>query len=293
MKFDIYQTITDRIIAEIENGVIPWNKPWVGGGTNIAIKHRDGKPYSLLNQFLLGEPGEYLSFKECQDLGGHVKKSEKSRMVVFWTMNTYDKKDAAGNTVFDKDGTAVKVQIPFLKYYNVFHISQCEGIEPKWNVEKASNVIDPIEEAEKAATEYINRSGVKLEKKESTQAYYQPSTDTIVIPLMDQFNDISKYYSTEFHEMVHSTGHKSRLDRLEKTAAFGNEDYSKEELIAEIGACTILNMLGIETKESFRNTTAYLQGWLKALKDDKKLIISAAGKAEKAVKFFFGEEVTA
>lgn len=287
MAFDVYQAVTDRIIKTMEEGTIPWTKPWVGIN-ECAVKYRDSSPYSLLNQLLLGEAGEYISFKECEERGGHVKKGAKSKFVVFWSMNKYDMKDSDGNVIRDENGEPMKKVVPLLRYYNVFHIRDCEGIESKQKVETFET--DPIEEAEKVSGDYLNRSGVRLENVAGDRACYSPSLDRIKIPNMNQFKDAEEYYSTLFHEEVHSTGHKTRLNRLDGSiAAFGDEDYSKEELVAELGACMILNILGIESKNTFRNSTAYLQGWLKALKNDKKLIVSAAGKAEKAVEMIMGQ----
>ncbi len=126
---------------------------------------------------------------------------------------------------------------------------------------------------------------------EIDQAYYQPSTDTVTLPLRSQFRSTAEYYSCFYHELIHSTGHQSRLDRLEKTAFFGSEAYSKEELIAEIGAAALVNHAGLETLDSFRNSTAYVQNWLQVLRNDKRFIVSAAGKAEKAVNLILGMAV--
>ena len=146
----------------------------------------------------------------------------------------------------------------------------------------------PAGTAETIITGYIQRSGVKLQHEEGDRAFYRPSSDSITLPLLAQFHHTAEYYSTAFHEMVHSTGHKSRLDRLEKTAFFGSEAYSKEELIAEIGAAALVNHVGLETAHSFRNNTAYVQNWLQVLRNDKRFIVSAAGKAEKAVSLILG-----
>jgi len=120
------------------------------------------------------------------------------------------------------------------------------------------------------------------------RAFYRPSTDRITLPLMEQFRETAEYYSTAFHELIHSTGHMTRLNRLDKTAFFGTEAYSKEELIAEIGASALVNVAGLETASSFRNNTAYVQNWLQVLKNDKRFIVSASGKAEKAVALILG-----
>ena len=128
----------------------------------------------------------------------------------------------------------------------------------------------------------IQRSGVELEHRISDEAYYSPSADRVVLPMMEQFNSTGEYYSTAFHELTHSTGHRSRLDRLRTTAHFGNESYSKEELVAEIGAAALMNYVGLETVSTLRNSAAYVQSWLAALRNDKRLIVTASGAASKA-----------
>ena len=271
---DIYKEVTDRIIAQMENGIIPWQKPWVAAGS--CISHVTGKPYSLLNQIMLGKAGEYVTFKQCQQEGGKVKKGEKSSMVVFWKwIETED------------DETYERKEVPFLRYYNVFHIDQCEGLTARYD-EPLPRTADPYEKAEAFIADYLLRSGVKLIHQSGDRAYYQPSFDRVVLPCMEQFKETAEYYSTAFHELTHSTGHESRLNRLERTAFFGTEAYSKEELVAEIGAAALVNHAGLETAHSFRNSSAYVQNWLSVLKNDKRFIVSTAGKAEKAVNLILG-----
>lgn len=289
---DVYAIITDRIIKEMEQGVIPWQKPWTGVADG-AISRQTGKPYSLLNQMLLGKPGEYVTFTQCQREGGKVKKGAKSKLVVFWKISHKTKKDAEGNPVRNDEGDLIFEGIPFLRYFNVFHIEDCEGLEPKWTKDdELVMTIEPVEAAQNVFDEYLRTSGVKFESLKSNNASYSPVFDRIKMPLMEQFTKVEEYYSTLFHETVHSTGHASRLNRFDGKAGasvFGSESYSKEELVAEIGACVSLNILGIESKSSFRNSAAYVQNWLAALKDDKKLIASAASRTEKAVNLIFGK----
>ena len=268
---DIYAEITNRMIAEMEAGEIPWRKPWMAAGA--AISHTTGKPYSLLNQMLLGRPGEYITFNQCLQEGGHVRKGEKARMVVFWKW--LEKED---------EETGEVEQIPYLRYYNVFHIEQCEGIAAR-HMQTNPNPASPDEAAEAIITGYITREGVSLEHREGDAAFYQPATDKIVLPKLTQFSEAAEYYGTAFHEMVHSTGHAKRLARLDTTANFGGEEYSKEELVAEIGSAALVHHTGLETSSSFRNSTAYVQNWLTVLKSDKRFIVSAAGKADKAVNY--------
>ena len=274
---DIYGEITSRIITEMENGVIPWQKPWVASGS--CVSYATGKPYSLLNQMLLGRPGEYATFKQVQQAGGYVRKGAKAQMVVFWKWIEQEDEE-----------TGEKKEIPLLRYYNVFHIDQCEGLKAKHS-KPLPNTANANQAAERIICDYLKASGVKMEHQEGDRAFYRPSTDSITLPHMAQFSATAEYYSTAFHELTHSTGHAKRLNRLDSTAYFGSEAYSKEELIAEIGASALVNVAGLETAKSFRNSTAYIQNWLSVLRNDKRFIVSASGKAEKAVHMILGTAV--
>ncbi len=278
MKINVYEMVTNRIIGMLEEGIIPWEKPWTGTRDG-AFNRISKKPYSLLNQMLLKHDGEYATFKQWQDLGGKVRKGEKSEIIVFWKMTSTKEED--------ENGEEKTKLIPVLKYFNVFHISQVDGVEPLPEEEIETTELEPIEEVEKILMDYITREGIKLESEKSNKAYYSPSLDVIHLPLMEQFKNTEEYYSTFAHESVHSTMAESRCNRKteNKNAAFGSADYSKEELVAELGAASILNMLGIETQSSFRNSTAYIQSWIKVLKNDVKFIVSASSKSEKAVKY--------
>ena len=271
---DIYKEVTSRIIAEMENGIIPWQKPWVASGS--CISYATGKAYSLLNQMLLGRAGEYATFKQIQQAGGYVRKGEKAHMVVFWKW--LEQKD---------EETGEVKEVPFLRYYNVFHIDQCEGLTAK-HTKPLPNSVNPNETADRIIADYCSREGVTLSHEAGDRAFYRPSTDSITLPHMAQFALTAEYYSTAFHELTHSTGHNKRLNRLDKTAFLGSEAYSKEELIAEIGASALVNLAGLETSNSFRNNTAYIQNWLSVLRNDKRFIVSASGKAEKAVNLILG-----
>jgi antirestriction protein ArdC len=281
MSKSVYEIVTERIIDELQKGIIPWQKPWAGTKAG-AYSRTTGRAYSILNQMMLKHTGEYLTYNQCTEAGGKVKKGEKSEIVVFF--KPLKVKDT------DKDGKEIEKTIPFLQYYNVFHISQCEGIEPKYKPEEVKE-FDPEVEAEAIAKEYLTREGIRFENVAGDRAFYRPSTDSVTLPLKSQFQNRAEYYSTLFHELVHSTGHEKRLNRLTTTAHFGNEEYSKEELVAEIGAASMLNHMKIETPSSFRNSTAYVQSWIKALKNDTRMIVSAAGKAEKAVNLILNTEI--
>lgn len=283
MSANVYQMVTDRIIAELEKGLIPWRKPWTGAKEG-AYNRVTGRPYSLLNQLLLKHQGEYATFKQIQEAGGHVRKGEKSEIVVFWKIQPVKEET--------EDGTEEIKQIPLLRYYNVFHVAtQCEGIEPKPTAELKE--LKPIEEAEKIKEAYKEREHLKIIETVSNKAFYSPSMDYVQVPERQQYTHIEEFYSTLFHELTHSTGHKTRLNRLDtgSNAHFGSESYSKEELTAEIGSAMILNQLGIDTEKSFTNSVAYVQNWLQVLKNDNKFIVSAASRAEKAVKYIMGDSI--
>ena len=155
---DIYAAVTERIIAEMEKGQIPWQKPWMAAGS--AISHTTGKSYSLLNQMLLGRAGEWLTFKQCQAEGGYVKRGAKARMVVFWKWLEEEDKE-----------TGETKQVPFLRYYNVFHIDDCEGISAKWQKQNP-NPAKADEAAETIIRDYVSREGITLENREGDAAYY-------------------------------------------------------------------------------------------------------------------------
>lgn len=277
---NVYEMVTERIIEQLENGVIPWQKPWTGTKSG-AYNRVSRKPYSILNQMLLQHSGEYATFKQWNEAGGHIRKFAKSEIVTFWKIQLIEEEE--------EDGTKVKKQIPLLRYYHVVHISQVDGVEPKEKIELQE--LEPIEEAERVKREYMDREHLKIYEKITDKAFYTPTFDYIEIPCKEQYKNVEEFYSTLFHEMVHSTGYYKRLNRLESgaSAGFGSETYSKEELTAEIGSAMSLNRLGIETTRTFSNSTAYIQNWLQVLKNDNKFIVSASSKSEKAVKYIFNE----
>lgn len=294
-KVNVYQMVTDRIIEQLEKGIVPWQKPWSGAGLadGGAINYVSRKPYSMLNQMLLGREGEYLTFKQIKELKGNVKKGAKSGLVVFFTMMSVAKKKET-----DEDGNEITIEtihshnIPVLRYYHVFHIDDCEGIESKAEEIKADETLQPIERAENIINGYLSREK-KLRfqnNKPSDRAYYSPMFDEVVVPMLSQYQIAEEYYSTTFHELVHSTIPEYRCNRKvdNENAFFGNEDYSIEELVAETGSAMICNAIGIDCDKAFNNSVAYIQGWLRKLKDDNRAIVRAASKAEIAAKYIMG-----
>ena len=268
MSNKVEEIITEKFIEALENGVCPWRKPWNGSATpqNFITK----KPYNGINFFLLSlmpySSPYWMTYKQASAKGGKVKKGEKATLVTFWKLfKTTDKK------------TGEAKQIPLLRYYNVFNLEQCEGIEAPASEEKPLDFC-PIEEAEKFASDYCEKEDLEVTFKEN-QAYYSPATDYVNMPRKESFKGEQGYYSTLFHELAHSTGHAKRLNRLEK-CGFGSESYAKEELVAELSAAFACAELGLDN--TFGNSAAYLQGWIKKLKGDSKLLISASSYAKKA-----------
>ncbi len=294
---DAYEFITNKIVEAMENGVNPWRMPWrisKAAGVNMPYWSRKGKGYSFLNCMLLSmqgkQGGEFITLKQANEEGGRVKKGAKSAVVVFWCRG-YKRKgtDDQGNEVTEY----VQYNCPVLKKYNVFSVEDCEGLKPKQATGQSGGEVeapDPIEEGERLLAAYTTAEGApKFDNSGSDSAYYSPTEDKIKVPALGQYDNAAEYYSTSFHECVHSTGHPSRLDRKISGAFRGSEEYAAEELVAEIGSAFLCNAAGIDDDEAFNNSAAYLKGWAKRIKEDKKLFPVAAARAEKAARYILGE----
>jgi len=283
MSRDIYQSITDRFIEQLKKGTVPWQQPWTSCVQNIVSK----KPYRGINAFTLGMTDRtspfWLTFKQALDLGGHVKKGEKSLPVIYYKI--LEKRDGTGNLKIREDGRPDRV--PFVRWANVFNLDQTEGIEapvisttqsPGQPLEKASAIVD------NAKLCPIHHAGFA--------AVYSPKDDVIRLPAPTTFRTQQDYFQTLFHEMTHATGHGSRLDRegITQPVKFGSERYSKEELIAELGAAFLSNEAGILDQVQFDNSAAYLASWVEKLENDPRMIVSAASQAQKSADFVLGIE---
>ena len=281
-KFDMYAEVTARIIKMLEEGSIPWEKPWVG--TAGAWNRRDGKPYCLINQLLL-PPGEYATRSEILSEGGHILKGSKQKQVWSFYFKRVEETD-------EQTGEITTKFLPRQKYTGVFNIATDTDLEVKRNVVHAENVVEPLAVLEEIKQGYLDRSGVDFHETYSASAYYKPSIDMVVVPEKSQFENAAEFYSTVFHELGHSTGHKDRLNRFgnDTSLMFGSDDYSREELVAELTSCSILANTGMSTSSSFRNNAAYIQSWIGVLKEDSKAIIRAAAKAERAYNMIMGIE---
>lgn len=242
MKTDIYEQITAKIIDMIDKGEIAWQKPWVASFACKSGATRN--PYSLLNQLLLGaRPGYYFTFHQVKERGGYVRKGAKAASIYFYKTLSVDSNivvsssDDDGNTV----DTPLKKNIPYLKEIRVFHQSDIEGIKlpEDANPKGYTHVLD--ETAEQVINDYIGREDIKFEQREGDRAFYRPSADLVVVPPPTAFKHLAEYYSTTFHELSHSTLTPQRCNRkpAQGVAFFGSEDYSREELVAEISAAML------------------------------------------------------
>ncbi len=278
----VYQIITDRIIEMLESGVIPWEKPWKGaangdGPANLMSK----KPYRGVNYFMLAcQPYEsqyWLTYNQAKKKGGNVRKGEKGTMVVFWKPMEIEE---------NKNGKTVKSTVPFLRYYTVFNIDQIDGIDGPAPPEPVNPDFQPIERAEEIVANMPNPPAIQHGEN---RAYYRPSSDAVNMPKREMFEQSEHYYNVLFHELGHSTGHESRLNRPELgKGMFGSEVYSKEELVAEMTAAFLSGAAGIESK-TIENSAAYIQSWIKVLKNDPKMVVHAGGAAQKAADWVLGQ----
>jgi len=295
MPIDVYQQVTDQIIEAMEAGTVPWRNPILGHECAGWPKNlASNKEYRGSNVFLLaltawsqGYSSPYwLTFRQAKLKGGSVRKGERSTLVVFWKQLTIEDEE-----------TGKSKRIPVLRHYRVFNTEQCDGLNMS-NAESPPltglpgpgvEAFQPIESAQQIVDGY---AGPKVHHQ-GLRACYRPVPDDVHIPDPERFESPEAYYATLMHELSHSTGHSSRLDRgLDTTLApFGSPDYSREELIAEMAAAFLCGHAGL-TPATLDNSAAYIRGWLKRLKDDKKLVIQAAGKAQRAADYILGVAYT-
>jgi antirestriction protein ArdC len=280
MNRDIYQTITERFIVQLKSGTVPWQKPWLGV-QNIVSR----KPYHGINALLLGsaefQSPFWLTFKQAVDLGGGIQKGSKSTPVIYYKF--LDKTDSEGNPIRRDDGTPKR--IPFVRWSNVFNLDQTEGIEPP-----ALAVSQNDLSANERAAAIVQKAKLCPIYHTGFAALYSPRDDVIRMPSPSAFRSQEDYYHSLYHEMTHAAGHSSRLDRegITQHAKFGSERYSKEELIAELGAAFLSNEAGILDRVRFANSAAYLASWIAKFENDPQLIVSAASQAQRSTDFIMG-----
>lgn len=268
------EKVTEIVVKALENGTIPWRRPWrrAGNPRNFV----SNKPYRGINWFITTLNGDadprYMTYKQAAERGWQVRKGEHGIPIVFW--NFFDSR-----TEMDKNGKPKK--IPFLRHFTVFNVSQIDGDIPKLDLSENPLAAQPIEVCESVVNGMPNAPIINWEKD---KAYYSPAQDCIGMPPRALFDHPEEVYSTLFHELVHSTGHKSRLGRDLEAWSMQSGSYAREELIAEMGAAMLCDHCGISCK-TLENSSAYIATWLQRLKNDVNLVIRAAGNGQKAMDF--------
>jgi len=288
----VFQIVTDQIMSMLEEGTVPWRKPWKGG--MIPTSYQTKKAYRGMNVWMLNgvalargfSSNWWITKAQVKKAGAWIQKDEfkKSTYVIFCKVKTYkvdtDETDDQGN-VIQEDRTRFTYW-----YHEVWNLDQVDGIEiPGADVEpKEANQI--LEEAQAIVDGYqegpeINQGGAR--------AFYRPLTDQVQVPKLEDFQDSENYYHVLFHELAHSTGHQSRLDRegVTNSIMFGSHEYSKEELTAEMGAAFLSAMVGL-TPRTIDNTAAYIDSWLRVLDNDRRMVVYAASKGQAAAERILG-----
>lgn len=284
MSIKVYELINNRIMELLEQGTVPWRKTW-NAQSNYPKNLITRKDYRGINHFLLScmpySSPYWMTFKQVQDKGGHVLKGSMSTPVIFWKF--LDKKHV--DISEEQDSGTGKIRL--LRYYSVFNLDQTEGL-PAPEPEETHKDHEHLQEPEQVIKGMPFKPEIRFG---GNKACYSPSLDYVQLPHLHTFEGPEEYYSTLFHELVHSTGHASRLGRksILEPSYFGGHKYSKEELVAEMGAAFLSGLTGIEHK-TIENSAAYIQGWLKVLKNDRTLLIHAAAAGQKASNFILNRQ---
>jgi antirestriction protein ArdC len=285
-KYDVYMEVTNQIIEALEQGVKPWECPWQKNAAALPLRVT-GDSYRGINHVLLNLKAwaqgyrnpVWMTFKQAQDLGGMVRKGEKSSLVVKY--GTFEAKDEA------REGETKDKTRGYLKAYRVFNVQQIDGLDDQFPTpdEAAPLATRPIEQLSHIAANMVERMGVGYAEG-GDRACYVPSLDKVHMPELPKFKAAELFYSTLFHELSHATGHKRRCDRTKDKAGskFGNAVYAMEELVAEISSAMVGAQLGFQPGH-IEDSAAYVQSWLKVLRDDKRAIVKAAAAAQRSADY--------
>lgn len=274
---DVYQIVTDRIVAQLEAGTVPWKQPWKTTASHAPQNLVSRRPYRGINVFLTLS-GHYRSpfwatYKQVSDKGGHVRKGERATPIVFWKFLEHAKNR--------DDGTVKLERIPMLRYFSVFNADQCDDLPVPEIPDPDGQAVDiPSFLAGYLAT------GPSIRHSVSARACYHPGSDTVELPESAQFLSPEAYYATLYHELAHSTGHSARLAR-DLTHPFGSRPYAREELVAEMTSAFLCAETGIAPKTE-TNAVAYIASWIRTLKEDPRALVVSAGLAQKAAAMVSG-----
>lgn len=285
VQFDVYQEVTDAILAEIEKGAPPWRQPWSGGAVAALPRKWNGVAYCGINVILLWATAaalgfmspRWITFRQAQELGGMVRKGEKSSISIKYG-------------VFERESeeTGLTEEVPYARSYRVFNAEQIDGLPTEFYAQP-----EPIRtfdtETDAQLDEWLMSRGADIRTSDEPRAYYHMKLDQIHLPRVERFYSPTGFYATALHELVHWTGHHTRLARLSESGEVkGRRDYAFEELVAELGACMAGVKLGITP--DFSQSAAYVESWAKVLREDKRAIFRAAALAQAAADFVRPEE---
>ncbi|MBG8555815.1 ArdC family protein [Hymenobacter guriensis] len=276
---DVYQIVTDRVIEALEAGQIAWRKPW-HAAYGLPRNYVSGRAYTGINAFLLhlvGSTPFFLTFRQAKELGGNIRKGAKGMPVIYYNVTTRTDKQ-----------TGEEEKMPFIKYFTVFSVDDVEGVDIVLPEQPQDRAHEPLAAAEALVAGWATCPRIE---HGGAQASYTPGPDLVQVPRPETFTSGEAYYSTLFHELTHATGHASRLDRSDLAEALrpsGRAGYAREELTAEMGAAFLCGHAGLDPSATLENTAAYLQFWLEQLRGDKKLVVQAASRAQRAAEFILG-----
>jgi antirestriction protein ArdC len=284
MTSDVYSLVNDRILAALSQGIIPWKRPWTG---HLPTNYDSGKEYRGVNILTLGiaemingySSPYWLTFLQANKHGGHIKKGEKATYIVF--------SDKKVREVEKEDGTKEQKIYHFIKSFPVFNWDQTEGVPKK----ESGTALDPDRDLIEVCNSILSGMPRPPAYREGgNSAYYVPKQDLVNLPPIETFKTTEGYVATKFHEYAHSTGHKARLNRpgVMGVAAFGGEEYSFEELVAELTSAYLCARNGIDN--TLENSSAYIQHWIEVLKNDRTMLMKASGKAMLAVDYILANE---
>ena len=300
MKQGIQDKVKEILLNGLKKQGLSWFKTWGIGTESMPLRHIAKVPYKGFNVFILNaemndkgyEHNEWLTFKQCSQKNGKVKKGSKSTEIFWWNRGIYcpiKKKSFSDWVDAKKYGVSEKAyEFNKLKTYYVFNIAQCEGIEPVRQIKPVEDV-KPIESAEMIVQGFTDRP--QIQEVEQSKAYYSPVKDLVVMPKKNQFDKVDNFYKTLFHELVHSTGHSDRLNRKGVSTLTGRttDMYAFEELIAESGAMMLSSFVGLDTCD--KNSQAYVNGWIKAVdQSPSKAIVSALTQSSKATEYILSSK---
>lgn len=287
----IYEMVTEQVIKQLEAGTVPWRQPWTvsprQGTASLPYNGASGRPYRGVNVFLLIAAGYtspcWLTFRQIKEHGGQVRKGEHGTIVVFWKIRKIEA---------ERDGQKCTDTVPLLRYYRVWNLEQVDGVTLPQRVQAEADAApaeqpEPDEAAEAIIAGYTD--GPATSHDGGSSAFYRPGDDTIHLPVRESFNAVDGYYTTRFHEMGHSTGHRSRLDRFKGSDqhTFGSHGYGREELVAEMTAAFLSAEAGL-LPATVENTSSYIASWLRTIKEDRRAVVVAAGAAQRAADLILG-----